>query len=105
MKYPRSNLVILDPPLPPPPTHTPVYARALLAYTPSHPSTSAQIEDMTSTYFAKHYQSKNHKTLQNEETTVQSYQKISNQNTKRALRSSLHLLTVRGNWNALFWLS
>ena len=50
------------PPSPPPPhTHTPVYARALLAYTPSHPSTSAQIEDMTSTYFAKHYQSKNHK--------------------------------------------
>ena len=46
---------------PPPHTHTPVYARALLAYTPSHPSTSTQIEYMTSTYFAKHYQSKNHK--------------------------------------------
>ena len=49
------------PPPPSPPTHTPVYARALLVYTPSHPSTIAQIEDMTSTYFAKHYQSKNHK--------------------------------------------
>ena len=37
-------------------------------------------------------------TLQNKETTVQSYRKMSNKNTenKRALGTSLHLLTVQG---------
>ena len=52
------------------------------------PSTSVRIlffkEDMTEIYFVNYCQSKKHTTLQNKETTVQSYQKCLNQNTKKS---------------------
>ena len=37
-------------------------------------------------------------TLQNKETTVQSYRKMSIQNTKKSLSIEVVLLTVRGRW-------
>ena len=37
-------------------------------------------------------------TLQNKETTVQSYRKMSIQNTKKSLGIEVVLLTVRGRW-------
>ena len=79
MKCVRLDVVILDSPT--------VRAHMLLAYTPSPPSTSAQIlffkEDMAYKFceFLSIWEPQT--TLQIKETTVQSYRKITNQNTKK----------------------